>query len=499
MRPTLLAPLAALAATIALLVACGGGGGAPPPAPEPGGRSDSRPNIIIVFTDDQGHADIGAQGVDPHLRTPFIDSLATEGVRMTQAYVTGPQCTPSRGALMTGVYQQRYGLDDNRYTPLPTSQATLAERLAAAGYATGMVGKWHLELDENSADWWRRTYPERAGETYALDKVPFEVQRGFFPDRRGFQDVFFGTMNTYWANFDLQGQPREAGYVSDRRFRVDVVSDAAEAFVHRHARDPFFLYVAYFAPHVPLEAPDHYLARIPADLPLRRRTALAMLAAVDDGVGRLLAALRQHGIERDTLLVFMSDNGAPLGMTRLDAPLSDKAAPWNGSLNTPWVGEKGMLAEGGLRVPLLARWPGRIAPGQVFTEPVISLDVSATAAAAAGLGTAGLDGLDLLPALAGPGASPLPARALYWRFLDQAAIRKGDWKYLSVAGGGEYLFDLASPAHEQTNLAASHAGRVASLKAELAQWSAGLPRSGWPAGTPSSAEQAWYDFYFSGP
>jgi arylsulfatase A-like enzyme len=230
------------------------------------------------------------------------------------------------------------------------------------------------------------------------------------------------------VNFDLQGNDMEKQWITDERFRVDVQTEAALAFLQRNHEDPFFLYLSYYAPHVPLEAPDKYLDRFPEDLPEARRLCLAMISAMDDGVGRILEALDEYGVRKNTLIFLISDNGAMLIMHRKDPPGSFKGNSWNGALNDPLNGEKGMLAEGGIRVPFIVCWPDVIPGGQAYEPPVIALDVAATAVAAAGLDhPEEMDGVNLLPYLTGekPGD---PHEMLFWRFVNQAAVRKGDRK-----------------------------------------------------------------------
>jgi uncharacterized sulfatase len=269
----------------------------------------------------------------------------------------------------------------------------------------------------------------------------------------------------------LQGQKfeQQPTAVSDERFRISVQTEAALSFVRRHQADPFFLYLAYFAPHVPLESPEPWFSRTPADLPLERRQALAMLAAVDEGVGQLRALLREQGLTERTLIFFIGDNGAPTSR-----------GAWNGSLNTPLVGEKGMLTDGGIRVPFLVAWPGRIPSGQVYAEPVINLDVAATAVAVAGLpANPRLDGVNLVPYLAGSAAGP-PHETLYWRWRSQAAILHAGWKLVRLGNERRFLFDLRSPEGERRNRLADEPQRAADLNLRLAAWDATLLVPGLP-------------------
>ncbi|MEM7258425.1 MAG: sulfatase-like hydrolase/transferase, partial [Pseudomonadota bacterium] len=340
-------------------------------------RNDS-PNVIVIFTDDQGYADLGANGVVSDIATPHLDALANDGVRMTSGYVTAPQCTPSRAALMTGRYQQKFNLDDNSLTPMTLDQPTMADRLQDAGYQTGIAGKWHLDIDQNSRD-------------FDVSNTPLTVRQEYFPDARGFDDVYVGYRNTWWTNFDIDGRTLNVGYRRNEDYRLDVTTDAGLTFIDRHHDKPFFLYLPYFAPHVPMEATEEYLSRHESAPETRRRYALAMMSAIDDGVGAIRQKLEDHNLTDNTLLFFISDNGAPLGIDLRDAPIEDNGAAWDGSLNTPWVGEKGMLTEGGIRVPYVVTWPGTLPANTVIDTPVSTLDVAATALELANADTSDLD------------------------------------------------------------------------------------------------------------
>jgi arylsulfatase A-like enzyme len=253
------------------------------PALAPAATSRARPNVILIFSDDHGFTDLGAQGVDRDIQTPHLDALAREGVRFARGYVTAPQCVPSRAGVITGRYQQRFGVDDNLKGPLPLAAVTIAERLKPAGYVSGQVGKWHLEptgRTENAA--------------------PAGGERGFLPGDQGFDDYYTGPMNSFVASHDLKGNrlPNAPQRLNDPRFRCVWQTDAAVSFIERHAREPFFLYLAYYTPHVPLESPEPWFSRTPTHLPLQRRQALAMIAAMDDGIGRVRATLRSRGSSR---------------------------------------------------------------------------------------------------------------------------------------------------------------------------------------------------------
>jgi len=443
-----------------------------------------QPNIIVVFTDDQGYADVGVQGVANDIVTPNIDRLASDGVRMTSGYVTAPQCTPSRAALMTGKYQQRFGLDDNRDTPLSLDEITLAERLGDAGYTTGMVGKWHLEVDRNSVG-------------FDMDTLPLADRRPYFPDERGFDDVYFGYENRWWTNFSLNGESVPLKYRDNNDYRLDVATDAGVAFIEKNKQQPFFLYLSYFAPHVPLDATDEYLSRFPDAQKIRRKYALAMMSAIDDGVGKLRDTLSENHLTENTIIYFISDNGAPLELNMPDRPIAESGSAWDGSLNDPMIGEKGMLSEGGVRVPYIVSWPGTISAGVVSDTPVSTLDVATTSLAAAGADVSGeLDGINLLPEL--KGQEQTEERSLYWRFWNQSAIRKGDWKYLQVGGDTKFLFNMNTDLPESENVLADHPEIAAELQQELIDWSETLYRPGISNLPSAGAEKRWYDHHFPG-
>lgn len=429
-------------------------------------RGSDKPNIIVIFTDDHGYSDLSCQGFQEDIRTPNIDALAQGGVRMESGYVTAPQCVPSRAGLMTGQYQNRFGVESNGESLEGfNGRRTIAQRLKAAGYATGMTGKWHL------------------------GPAPEITQHGF-------DDVYYKNANRPgWANFDLEGNDRPGGPEQSEMYHLDANSAAACAFIRRHHDEPFFFYCAYRAPHVPLDAPPKYLDRFPGDMPQRRRQALAMISAIDDGVGRIIQTLRTYGLEEKTLIFLIGDNGAPLKIHKLDAPGGGPG--WDGSLNDPLNGEKGMLTEGGIRVPFVVYWKDHIPGGQVYREPVISLDVTATAVALAGLpADPQLDGVNLIPFLTGE-RQGAPHEALFWRWIAQSAVREGRWKYLR-GGSREYLFDVVSDREEKHNLIKEHPEIAARLKGKLENWASSLDPPGLATKPMSSAADQYFDYYLDG-
>ncbi len=318
----------------------------------------------------------------------------------------------------------------------------------------------------------------------------------YLPGNQGFDEYFTGEMNQYFTNYSLDGKLREPGPLATKGFRIDTQTEAALAFIRRNQAKPFFLYLGYFGPHTPLELAKPYVNQFKEDMPLRRRAALSMIAGIDAGVGRMMSLLKELNLDENTLIVFTSDNGAPIHKRR-DSPLNDDDGGWDGSLNTPWIGEKGLLSEGGIRVPFLIRWPGSIPAGRVIDTPVSTLDIAPTAIAVSGAkAPANLDGINLLPILREPSSTMAP-RILHWRFWNQIACRDERWKYLSVRNQKEFLFDLASDEHEKRNLADEHPDILTKMRAASHSWAAELQPAGPPQGGPYPQEIPSYREYFN--
>jgi uncharacterized sulfatase len=436
-----------------------------------------RPNIIIFYTDDHGFADLGIRGIEKDVRTPHLDALARSGVIAKHGYSTAPQCVPSRGGLMTGRFQGRFDLDNNG-SALDgfNKQTTIATRLQNAGYVTAQFGKWHLG---------------------PLTEIP----------RHGFQHVYAQHgQQTFSANITVDGKDRPMSDHAPDVYHLDGCSQAAASIIERYKDDPFFLYVAFRAPHTPLDAPASYMERFPGPMPERRRAALAMLSAVDDGVGRITATLKKHNLTEKTLIFLIGDNGAPLKIHKTDSPLKGDPGGWDGSLNTPLNGEKGMLAEGGMHVPFLIAWPGTIPGGQVYEHPVSALDVAATVVGVQPLGDSersakastptDLDGVNLLPYLTGE-KKDAPHEFLAWRWMAQSAIREGNWKLLR-GGDREYLYDLGSDLEEKHNLASQHPEIATRLRTKLTAWCAELTPPGLALGPMAPTWNDYFDFYLEG-
>lgn len=409
------------AGAVALMLTLGVGCSKCNPAPK------RKPNIVLIFSDDQGYGDLGSYG-GRDFATPHTDAIARNGVRFTDGYVTGPVCTASRAGLLTGRYQQRFGSEDgpNPTTGLPNDERTLAERLKDLGYATGMIGKWHLGS-----------------------------RKGQRPTERGF-DEFFGFLGGAHFYLPRESSPNDGDYVKalshpvlrgdeavdEKEYLTDAFAREAVAFIERHRDEPFFLYLPFSAVHVPLEAKEQDLARYPRIENRDLRTYAAMTASMEDAVGEVLATLRKNGLEEDTLVFYVSDNGGQ--------------SIAHTSRNGPLRGQKQTLYEGGIRVPYLMQWKGVIPAGGVYSQPVSSLDVYATAVAAAG-GVLSVeprpDGVDLLPYVRGESAAA-PHESLYWRYVDRRALRKGDWKLVQEPSSLQAeLYHLAEDIAESTNLA----------------------------------------------
>jgi arylsulfatase A len=443
---------------------------------QPASPSTARPNVILILADDLGYNDLGVYG-SPDALTPNIDALAQEGVYFRQFYAGAPACTPTRYMLLTGRDVWRAGdpglhqallLDD---TDVGMDDApTLAEIFQATGYATALIGKWHLGHGEMLAD------PPGSGAT----------DSPYLPNHHGF-DYFYGTLtgvdyNTHWVmerylNWWENKSTIPGGEAG--QYATTLLTKRAVAFIEQQAADeqPFFLYLAHIAPHrasivnpdpfarnqLPIGEEEQrlYLARFdhiyPSDRNLRKRY-LSMIAVMDDGIGEVLQALEEQGIRDDTLIIFLSDNG---GDTRY------------GGSNTPLRGRKGQIYEGGIRVPLIVNWPGNIDGGWTSDQIAVSRDLLPTILALTNLSWQGvIDGVDL--------SSHLRDRALIERDLALAnriygqIYRRGDWKYLKRPGMPPELYDLKLDPAETTNLAESQAGILRELQSRHRTWLDGL-------------------------
>jgi len=405
-----------------------------------------RPNIVLILADDLGYGDLGCYG-SREIKTPNTDALARQGVRLTDCYAAAPVCTPTRAALITGRYPQKAGFEwvirySEKDRGLPADDSCLARSLAAGGYATGLFGKWHLGYK-----------PE------------------FHPFAHGFGS-FFGFLGAdldFYSHKDALGDPGlyDGRQLVDRPgYLTDLITERSVSFVHDNARKPFFLEVAYNAPHWPFQRPDR-----PDDTRTKanygrehgtRTDYIAMVERLDKGVGQIIAALRSVGCLDNSLIIFTSDNGGER--------LSD---------NGPFFHGKYSLWEGGLRVPCIVQWPGVIPAETTSRQPVITMDLTASILAAAGIRPPhSLDGEDIVPELAG--RRPVHERTFCWRLprpdakYGQKAVRRGNWK-LVYDREVELLFDLTSDPGERRSQAFAHPETVAALRGHLDRWEQSLP------------------------
>ena len=400
----------------------------------------SQPNIVIFYADDLGWGELGCQGFTKDIPTPHIDSLAKNGMRFTSGYVAATYCSPSRAGLLTGRYPTRFGHEFNSVANvfgLRSDQTTMATRLKALGYATAAVGKWHLG-----------SQPENR------------------PTRRGF-DEFFGTLNNtpffHPTAFSDSRVSNEVQAVKDPDFyTTDAYAERSVDWIGKNKDKPWFLYLPFNAQHAPLQAPKKYLERFPKITDEKRQLFAAMMAGMDDAIGRVMGSIRELGLEENTLVLFIADNGGPTASTT--------------SKNGPLRGFKMTTFEGGPRVPYIAQWKGKIPAGKTYDLPVMNLDVLPTAIAAAGgkpEASWQLDGVDLMPYLTGA-ETGRPHQTLYWRFGPQWAIRDGDMKLVVSKGGSgrPELYDLATDIGESKDLAAGQPEKAKELQAMWNKWSA---------------------------
>lgn len=415
-------------------------------------HAQPKPNVLIIVADDLGYHDVGFQG-SKEIATPHLDKLASQGVRCINGYVTHPFCSPTRAGLLTGRYQQRFGHEKNpQWLPastrdgLPVSESTMADALRKQGYKTGHVGKWHLGA-----------HPQ------------------FHPLKRGFDECFaaLGGGHQYFPaahNKQEYHLPLDRNGIEEpqKAYLTDQFGDEACAYVGRHAGSPWFLYLAFNAPHTPLQAPPEVVEKLAHIKDPQRRNYAAMIQIMDANIGKLLAKLDSTQQRDNTLIFFISDNGGPLIKGSKDKSWTD---------NTPLRGGKGDLYEGGIRVPFLVAWPAKLKPG-IYDHPVISLDYYATALALAG-GTVSADrqtdGVNLIPHLTGERAAA-PHETLFWRCDGPGgrhAVRQGNWKLVRNGKQPAELYDLSNDVGETKNRAAENPDIVTGLVAAIAEWEKG--------------------------
>ncbi len=409
----------------------------------------ARPNIILIITDDVGYGDIGSYGA-PDIRTPNIDSLAKTGTRLTHFYANASSCTPTRAGLISGRYQQRYALErplsgassPDKAVGLPVTGRSLPQLLRNAGYTTALIGKWHLGY-----------LPEYSPLAHGFES--------FFGFKSGYIDYYQHTDGFGQPDLFEGDQPTSAtGYMTD------LITERSVKFIAEHTTSPFFLEVAYNAAHWPYQLPDQPSTAIgnarhlvPYDEhPGTRADYVKIMERADQGVGKILEALDRNGLAANTLVVFTNDNGGE----------------WL-SRNAPFFNRKFSLYEGGIRVPALMRWPGRIPAGVVSSQVGITMDLTATFLALAGAAVPAdtrLEGIDLLPLLR-PGAAP-QSRTLFWRVnaagINQRAVRDGSWKLVIEGNPRHMLFDVSTDPGERDDVAAANTAVVRRLYQQLQAW-----------------------------
>jgi arylsulfatase B len=421
--------------------------------------AQSPPNVLVIVADDMGYGDLGCYG-SKQIATPNLDALAASGARCTDGYVSASVCAPSRAGLLTGRYQNRFGFEHNLISDtsvysegslsIPKDEQTIADRLSSLGYATACIGKWHVG---EHLDWQ-------------------------LPNQRGF-DYFFGMRNGSHGYFPTIGKHRlyrndEKVKTIDEPYLTDWFTSESIAFIERHeakqSKQPWFVYLSYNTPHSPMQAKQQDYDAASHIENKRRRKYVAMQHCMDQNIGRIRQFLAKRKLTKDTLIVFLSDNGGSVYASS--------------AINAPLRGEKGTFLEGGLRVPMIWSWPGHIEPEQTYRHPVISLDILPTVLAAAGSTieqeTIGkgrnqkrriYDGINLLPFFGSKQQQGAPHKTLCWRMLMRgAAVRQAEWKLVRTPFAPPQLYNLHTDIAEQQNLAAKHPQRVTKLMAALTRW-----------------------------
>jgi len=421
---------------------------------------DPRPNILLLFADDMGYGDLGSTG-SPDVKTPHIDALKHHGLSFTQAYVSAPQCSPSRAGLMTGKYQQRFGHEANAELPfvqtfgLDTGQKTFARFMKDEGYRTLGFGKWDLGSIPSATPW----------------------TRGF--------DHFFGH---YAGARSFYVEPDEPRYQALRKSDNDkggyqgyltnlITQDAIEQMERSVGGKPWFAFMSYLNPHWPMEPTPEDLKAFSHIPDRHRRIFLALMKNMDDSVGDLVAHLKETGQYDNTVIIFLSDNGGPTGKPR-PHPNAKMTYGKNTSVNDPFRGVKGEVFEGGIRTPMYLQWPAKI-PKSIYSRPVISLDLLPTCLAiAGGVPDRKLDGVNLIPFITGEVKSD-PHDDLYWRWFRNWAIRRGQWKLVAVDHDERYLFNIANDKEETIDRKHEYPTVYRNLMTSLKQWDDQLQPAKW--------------------
>ncbi|GLR19463.1 sulfatase-like hydrolase/transferase [Portibacter lacus] len=405
-----------------------------------------QPNFVLIVADDLGYGDLGITG-SYQIKTPHIDQLARDGVFFQNGYVSSAVCSPSRAGFLTGVNQVEFGHDNNlaenqpgfdpAFLGMPVSQPTIANYLDSLGYVNGLVGKWHLgeadkfhPLNRGFHEFWGYL---KGGHDYFSAK----------PDGKGYSAPLI-------SNYK---EPQAITYLTDDK------GDECVDFIKRHKAEPFFLFASFNAPHTPMQATEDDLELYKHIKNKKRRTYTAMVHRLDVNVGRIVEAIEQAGLSENTLIVFISDNGGP--------------ASTNASINAPYNGSKGTLLEGGIHVPFIMKWTGKISPNSIYESAVSSLDLAPTFIELAG-GKENLEGVNLIPFVNNPEMED-PHANLKWKFTISAAIREGEWKLIRLPDRMPVLYHLPSDLAEQNDVALKNLDITQRLMKKLGDWDVNLP------------------------
>lgn len=419
-----------------------------------GSVNASMPNLVLIVADDLGYGDLSIQG-SIQIPTPNIDQIAKEGILFTNGYASSSVCAPSRAGLLTGRHQADFGFNDNLannqpgfdpdYLGLPLTESTLANKLKSLDYATGLIGKWHLGAKPQ-----------------------------FHPLKRGF-DEFWGFLDGGHDYFKAlpDGSGMETAIQCNYKtpapltYMTNDIGNECVDFIQRHKNHPFFLIAAFNAPHAPMQAMDEDLKLFSHIKDKLRQTYCAMVYRLDQNIGKIIITLREQGLEQNTLIVFISDNGGPANSIS------------NGSINAPLRGQKTTLLEGGIRVPFFIKWPARLIGGKKFNESVSTLDICPTLIYAAG-GTVSegdlYTGVNLFPFLTRQ-TKQLPHSTLEWRYTASVAIRDGDWKLIRLPDRLPLLYHLTEDISEQNDVSLLHPDRTKAMLKKLGTWEMHLPYS----------------------
>jgi arylsulfatase A-like enzyme len=479
----------------------------------------NRPNIVLILADDLGKTDISLYG-GQHQQTPHIDAIGKQGVTFTEGYITSPICSPSRAGMLTGRYQQRFGYEyqpHDRYPRnaieyfvyqnfmdsrdwnltqdktfpdfeailqqgLPMQEFTLAELLQQQGYATGIIGKWHLGVEEHCQPN-KRGFDYQYGFYEAYSLYQPDTERADIVNQRhdDFSDAHI------WKGARKGNCALRCNHVvvEDSVYLTQKLADEASAFIRQHQREPFFLYVPFSAPHTPFQALRKYYDQFPHVQDRNKRVYYAMIAALDDAVGQIMQTLRDAGLEDNTMVWFLSDNGGATYTRATD--------------NYPLKGGKFTNFEGGLNVPFMLQWKGKIAAGTQYREPVVSMDIFQTTVEMAGVALPQdrkYDGVNLMPYLRGDTVNH-PHKALFWRSNYTWAVRQGPWKLIvDQLSGHHVLYNLDQDKVEQHNLYAQSPDIVHMLEAAYGDWESTVIPPLWQRVMEYRFETEDGDFYF---